>query len=234
MSKNKSSKHKPVSTPSTGAIPSGSAYDALDNLIATLEHTAADETLYSKTSFSTLDKDGLEGLEGLELVFRQAMTKAIKQHDVSQFRKSYVAMERILGIDMENYEGLEWHFPAEGKTANVSPSELCMAFKAWPIVAEVFKLSLAHTGPAIRECIDSPSQLIFRLGSWTIAPELQSELAGITQVANEAVFLFLSELKLISQAQGMDLKPLIQKIPFLKQFPLLEQIFWTQYAALSA
>ena len=141
--------------------------------------------------------------------------------------------DSILGIDMENYESLELHFPAEGETVNVSPSELCLTFKAWPIVAEVFKLSLAHTGLALRQAIDSPTQLIYRFGSWMAAPDLQSEVAGITQVASEAVFLFLSELKPIAQAQGKDLKPLIQGIPFLKQFPLLEQIFWTQYAALS-
>lgn len=230
MSKNKPSKHKQVFIPSTGAVPCSSAYDAMDSIIAMLGRTAANGTLYSKISFSTSDKDGLESLE---LVFRQAMQKAIQEHDVPQFRKAYVAMDRILGIDMENYEGLEWHFPAEGKTANVSPSELCMAFKAWPIVTEIFKLSLAHTGPAIRECIDSPSQLIYRLGTWLIEPDLHSEVAGITQVANEAVLLFLSELKPIAQAQGLDLKPLIQGIPFFKQFPPLEQIFWTQYAALS-
>ncbi len=230
MSKNKSSKHKSVSTPPAGAIPSGSAYDQMDNLIAMLGHTAANGTLYSKISFSTSDKDGLDGLE---LVFRQAMQKAIQEHDVPQFRKAYVAMDRILGIDLENYEGLVLHFPAEGKTLNQSPSELCLAFKAWPIVAEIFKLSLAHTGLALRQAIDSPAQLFYRLGTWLIAPDLHSEVAGITQVANEAVFLFLSELKPIAQAQGLDLKPLIQGIPFLKQLPPLEQIFWTQYAALS-
>lgn len=231
MSKNKSPKHKHADTPSTSIAKPTCAYAQLDAMIAMLGHTAVDGTLYSKISFSTSDKDGLKGLE---MVFRQAMHKAIQEHDVPQFRKAYVAMERILGINMENYEGLELYFPAAGKSINCSPSELCPAFKAWPIVTEIFKLSLAHTGPAIRECIDSPSQLIFRLGSWTTAPELQSELAGITQVANEAVFLFLSELKPISQSQGMDLKTLIQEIPFLKQFPLLEQIFWMQYAALSA
>lgn len=75
------------------------------NLIAMLGHYDAEGTLFSKIDFSTSDKDGLQGLE---LVLRQAMTKAIEQHDVGQFRKSYVAMERIQGIDMENYEGLEW------------------------------------------------------------------------------------------------------------------------------
>ena len=230
MSKNKPSKHKQVFIPSTGAVPSGSVYDAMDSMIAMLGHTDAHGKLHSKIDFSTSDKDGLEGVE---LVFRQAMHQAIMDHDIPECRKAYVAMERILGIDMENYEGLEWHFPAEGKTANLSPSELCMAFKAWPIVTEIFKLSLAHTGLAIREGIDSPSQLIYRLGTWLIEPDLHSEIAGITQVANEAVLLFLSELKPIAQAQGLDLKPLIQGIPFLKQFPLLEQIFWTQYEALS-
>lgn len=230
MSQYKPSKHKQVFIPSTGAVPSGSAYDAMDGIIAMLGHTDAHGKLYSKIDFSTSDKDGLEGLE---LVFRQAMQKAIQEHDVPQFRKAYVAMDRILGIDMENYEGLELHFPEVGKTLNQSPSELCLDFKAWPIVAEVFKLSLAHTGSAIREGIDSPYQLIFRLGTWLIELDLHSEVAGITQVANEAVLLFLSELKPIAQAQGLDLKPLIQGIPFLKQFPPLEQIFWTQYAALS-
>lgn len=230
MSKYKPSKLKQVFIPSTGAVPSGSVYDAMDSMIAMLGHTDVHGKLHSKIDFSTSDKDGLEGLE---LVFRQAMTKAIQQQDVAQFRKAYDALERILGIDMENYEGLELHFPAEGETLNHSPSELCAAFKSWPIVAEVFKLSLAHTGPALRQAIDSPSQLIYRLGTWLIEPDLHSEVAEITQVANEAVFLFLSELKPIAQAQGLDLKPLIQGIPFLKQFPPLEQIFWTQYAALS-
>lgn len=230
MSKNKSSTTKQVFIPSAGSPPSGSAYDAMDSIIAMLGHTAANGTLYSKISFSTSDKDGLESLE---LVFRQAMQKAIQEHDVPQFRKAYVAMDRILGIDMENYEGMELHFPAVGKTLNQSPSELCLAFKAWPIVAEVFKLSLAHTGSAIREGIDSPYQLIFRLGTWLIDPDLHGEVAGITQVANEVVFLFLAEVKPIAQTNGLDLKKLIQGIPFLKQFPPLEQIFWTQYAAIS-
>ena len=230
MSKNKSRPAKQGSIRSTGTAQPACAYQSMDALIDLLGHTDANGQLHSKIDFPTSDTDALQGLE---LVFRQAMTKSIKQHDVVQFRKAYIALERILGIDMENYEGLELHFPEAGKSLNCSPSELCPAFKAWPIVAEVFKLSLAHTGPAIRECIDSPSQLIFRLGSWLIAPELQSEVAGITQVAKEAVFLFLSELKPIAQAQGMDLKPLIQGIPFLKQFPPLEKIFWTQYAALS-
>ena len=230
MSKKKSRKHKQVHSPSAGSAQPTCAYQSMDAMIDMLGHIDANGKLHSKIDFPTSDKDALHGLE---LVFRQAITKSIKQHDVAQFRKAYIAMERILGIDMENYEGLELYFPAAGKSLNCSPSELCPAFKAWPIVAEIFKLSLAHTGPAIRECLDSPSQLIFRLGSWTIEPELQSELAGITQVANEAVFLFLSELKPIAQAQGIDLKPIIQGIPFLKKFPPLEQIFWTQYAALS-
>lgn len=230
MSKNKSRKHKHAVKPSTSIAQSTCAYQQMDAMIDMLGHTDANGQLHSKIDFSTSDKDGLQALE---LVFRQAMTKAIKLHDVAQFRKSYVALERILGIDMENYDGLELHFPAEGKTVHVSPSELCLTFKAWSIVSEVFKLSLAHTGLALRQAIDSPTQLIYRFGSWMAATDLQSEVAEITQVANEAVFLFLSELKPIAQAQGKDLKPLIQGIPFLKQFPPLEQIFWTQYAALS-
>lgn len=230
MSKNKSRPAKKVLIGSTGGAQPACAYQSMDAMIDMLGHTDANGQLHSKIDFSTSDKDGLHGLE---LVFRQAMTKAIKLHDVVQFRKSYVAMECILGIDMENYDGLELHFPAEGKTVNTSPSELCLAFQAWPVVAEVFKLSLAHTGLAIRQGIDTPTQLIYRFGSWLTSPNLQSEHAGITQVANEAVFLFLSELKPIAQAQGLDMKPFIQGIPFLKQFPLLEQIFWTQYAALS-
>jgi hypothetical protein len=47
------------------------------------------------------------------------------------------------------------------------------------------------------------------------------------------VFLFLSEVKPIAQAQGVDLKLYIQGLVFLKRFPILEQIFWTQHAALS-
>lgn len=229
MSKNKSRKTKQVFLGSTGGAQPTCAYKQMDTMIAMLGHTDANGNLHSKIDFPTSDKDGLQGLE---FVFRQAMTKAIMQQDVGQFRKAYVAMERIFGIDMENYEGLELHFPAEGKSVNISPSELCLAFKAWPIVAEVFKLSLAHTGPVIRPGIDSPSQLIFRLGSWLIESDLHSELTGITQVANEAVTLFLAEVKPVAQADGLDLKKLIQGIPFLKQFPPLEQIFWTQYAAM--
>lgn len=229
MSTNKSRKHQHARTSSTSGAQPTCAYAQMDSMIAMLGHTDANGNLHSKIDFSTSDKDGLQGLE---LVFRQAMTKAIKQHDVPQFRKAYVAMERILGIDMENYEGLVLHFPAEGKTLNQSPSELCLAFNAWPIVTEIFKLSLAHSGLILRTGIDSPSQLIFRLGSWLIESDLHSELAGITLVANEVVKLFLAEVKPVAKANGHDLKTLIQGIPFLKQFPPLEQVFWTQYAAM--
>lgn len=230
MSNNKPRVTKEVFINSNGATNPAHAYARMDCMIDMLGHTDANGKLHSKIHFPTSDKDGLESLE---LVFRQAMTLAIKQDDVAQFRKSYVAMERILGIDMENYEGLDLHFPAEGKTINVSPAGLCLVCKAWSVVAEVFKLSLAHPGLAFRQGIDTPTQLIHCFGRWLIAPEFQSEVAGITQVANDAVFLFLSELKPTAQAQGLDLKPFIQGMLFLKQFPPLEQIFWTQYAILS-
>ena len=231
MSKKKSSAAVQVSMTPIESTQITCPYEAMDAMIDMLGCMDANGQLRSKIHFPTSDKDGLHALE---LVFRQGMTKAIKENNVAQFRKSYVAMEGLLGIDMENYEGLELHFPGEGKFINCSPSELCPAFKAWPIVAEVFKLSLAHTGSAIRDDIDSPSHLIFRLGSWLIEPTLQSEVAEIKQVANEAVFLFLSEIKPIIEAQGKDLKPIIEQIPFLKKFPPLEEIFWTQFEALSA
>ena len=230
MPKSKTRKHKKTHTPSKGCAKPANAYKAMDAMITMLGHTDAGGTLHSKISFATSDTDALQGLE---LVFRQTMTKAIQENNVTEFRKSYEAMERILGIDMENYEGLELHFPAAGKSLNASPSELCLAFKAWPIVSEIFKLSLAHTGPIIRQKIDSPSQLIYRLGSWLVDPDLQVNVAEITQLANEAVSLFLAEVQPIAKAKGIDMKHLIQGIPFLKQFPPLKQIFWTQYAALS-
>ena len=230
MPKSKTRQHTKTHIPSTGGAQPADAYKAMDAMIAMLGHTDAHGTLHSKISFATSDTDALQGLE---LVFRQSMTKAIQENNVAEFRKSYVAMERILGVDMENYESLELHFAANGVTLKVAPSELCLAFKAWPIVSEIFKLSLAHTGPVIREKIDSPSQLIFRLGSWLIEPDLQADTAEITQIANEAVSLFLAEVQPIARAKCIDMKLLIQGIPFLKQFPPLEQIFWTQYAALS-
>jgi len=229
MSKNKSRKHKQVHIPSAGSAQPTCAYAQMDGVIAMLGHTDVNGNLHSKIDFSTSDK---KGLQGLELVFRQAMTKAIKQHDVDQFRKSYVAMERILGIDMENYEGLELHFPEAGKIVNHSPSELCLAFKAWPIYAEVFQLSLAHPGVFHRTDLDSPLHLLFRLGSWLKEPELQSELADITQLTKDVVDHFLIELKPTLLAYGLELKTVIHAVPFLKELPLLEKIVWTQYAAM--
>jgi hypothetical protein len=230
MSKKKSRTTKQLFIDSKDPTAFTCAYQQLDAIIAMLGHVDANGKLHSKIHFPTSDK---EVLESVERVIRQVMTLAINQHDVAQFRKAYVALERILGIDMENYEGLEVHCPAEGITINTSPAEACLAYKAWPVVAEVFKLSLAHPGLAFRQGIDTPTQLIHCFGRWLIAPEFQSEVAGITQVANEAVFLFLSEVKPIAQAQGVDLKLYIQGLVFLKRFPILEQIFWTQHAALS-
>ena len=231
MSKNKPRVTKQVFNNSNCVANPADAYAQMDRMIDMLGHTDANGKLNSKIHLPTSDKDALESLER---VFRQAMTLAINQHDVAQFRKAYVAMERILGIDMENYESMELHCPAGGLTINISPAGVCLAFKAWPVVAEVFKLSLAHPGLALRQGVDSPIQLILCFEIWLNSPELQSDVAEITQVANEAVFLFLSEVKPIAQAQGVDLKLYIQGLLFLKRFPLLEQIFWTQHAALSA
>lgn len=215
----------PASTATTTCV-----YTQVDYLITLFGYTDANGMLHSMINFLSSDKDGLQGLE---LVFRKAMSKAIQQYDLVQFRKTYVALERIMGIDMEKYVRLELHFPSAGKTVHVSPSELCGAFKAWPIVVEVFKLGMAHNGPIIRENIDSPSQIIYRLGNWLVDPVFKSEITRITQITHEVVSIFLAELKPFAQAKEWDLKSIIQGIPFLKQFPPLEKIFWTQYAALS-
>ena len=231
MSKYKPSKLKQVFTPNANAIPTGSADANLDSIIAMLGHTDAHGKLHSKIDFSTSDKDGLEGVE---LVFRQAMQQAIMDHDIPELRKAYVAMERILGINMETYERFERHFPAEGQTLKNSPSEMCLSFKAWPIFLEIFKLSTAHDGLLTRMEIDSPLHLLFRLGSWLIDSDLQSEYAGITQLAKDVVDHFLITVKPAALANGLDLKAVIESLLFLKKFPPLEQVFWTQYAATPA
>lgn len=141
------SKNKPRVTTQVFVNPAGTStttcvYTQVDYLITLFGYPDANGMLHSKINFLSSDK---HGMQGLELVFRKAMSKAIQQYDLVQFRKTYVSMERIMGIDMEKYVRLELHFPSAGKTVHVSPSKLCGAFKAWSIVAEVFKLGMAHT-----------------------------------------------------------------------------------------